>query len=80
MGFDPATDSMQWMSVKSHRLPDDRVKLSVFVEQEGAEAHRQSFVFAADAIGPLDRLSFDRSGRTGGNARVDDLTVELNLP
>ncbi|MDA0767217.1 MAG: hypothetical protein O3A87_05885 [Verrucomicrobia bacterium] len=65
------------MSVEVHRLPDDRVKLSVIVEQENAESFRKSFVFEADAIGPLNRLSFVRSGRTGGNARLDDLTMEL---
>ncbi|MDE0827509.1 MAG: hypothetical protein OSA48_11990 [Akkermansiaceae bacterium] len=82
MGFTPSSDTMQWMSVDVHRLANDKVKLEVTVEQgeSGPGRFQRSLIVDAKAIGDLTRISLDRSGRTGGAAIFDDLTVDLRTP
>jgi hypothetical protein len=76
MGFTPAMDAMQRMSLDVRVLENGDVKLEARVTSKDGKIFKRSCEVPADAIGPLDRVSLDRSGRTGGDALFDDFIVE----
>lgn len=80
MGFTPSTDEPQWMTVQVHRLENGSVHLTVSVRQQGSAPFKTTIKAAAEMIGPIDRISLDRSGRVGGDARFSELTIELGGP
>jgi hypothetical protein len=77
MGFSPSTSEPQSMTLRVRRLNGGAVELRATVRQEGSKPFEASYTVPADTIGRLDRISLDRSGRTGGDARFSHLQVEL---
>ncbi len=79
VGFTPGEEAPQWMSVKVQRLPGKKVRLEVILEEGGEKEGRfeKSIIVDADQIGELNKVSLDRSGRTGGSAYFSDLMVKL---
>ncbi len=79
VGFTPGEEEAQWMSVKVQRLPGDKVRLEVILEEGGKKEGRfeTSVIVTADQIGELSEVSLDRSGRTGGSASFSDFMVKL---
>lgn len=82
MDFTPSTESMQGMELNVRQRADGVVAIRVLIEQQGDQSGRFEFSINLDAetIGPLDQISLDRSGRTGGDAWFDDFTIDLNAP
>lgn len=78
MGFTPSTDRWQHMRVKVRKARDGRIELAARVEQEGEEPFETSTLVDGETIGPIDQVSLDRSGRTGGDALFDDFVVEFH--
>ncbi|BCX47608.1 hypothetical protein HAHE_15160 [Haloferula helveola] len=78
MGFTPSTDELQRMLVKVRRLGDGDAELSVTIDQPDCQAFESTVRAPAEMIGPIDEVSLDRSGRTGGDARFDDFTIEFD--
>lgn len=79
MGFDPPAGKLLWMGVDVSRRADGSVKLDVVVTS-GEDTFRASRVVPADAVGKLDKIGLDRSGRAGGDAIFDDFVVDLGKP
>ena len=79
VGFTPGEDAAQWMAVKVQRLPGNKVRLEVILEEGGKKEGRfeTSVIVDADQIGELSEVSLDRSGRTGGSASFSDFMVKL---
>jgi hypothetical protein len=76
MGFDPPGGELLWMGVDVARRADGSVQMDVVVTS-GDDSFRSSEIVPAAAIGKLDRIGLDRSGRDGGDAIFDDLVVDL---
>lgn len=79
IGFEPGGELLHWMSVKVTKLPDDQVRLDVVLLRGDKEGQRfeLSTTCTSEDIGDLDRVSFDRSGRSGGEAYFRDLMIKL---
>lgn len=78
MGFTPEGGSVQTMTLDVEQLPRGKVVLAVTIrggDQEPVD-FSQKIVVPAETIGPLDRISLDRSGRDGGNAVFHEFSVE----
>lgn len=76
MTFTPPANKLLLMSMDINRLPNKLVQITVNITHE-KQNFRSSMIVKADAIGKLDRIGLDRSGRTGGDAIFDDLVVDL---
>jgi hypothetical protein len=76
MGFDPPAGKLLSMAIDVKRIAGGLVILDVLVAS-GDVSYRTSKSFTADAIGKLDKIGLDRSGRTGGDGLFDDLVVDL---
>lgn len=77
MGFTPTMDEMQRMSLDVRVLEEGRVKLEARVTSKDGKTFKRTCEVPADTIGPLNRVSLDRSGRTGGDALFDDFLIEI---
>ena len=81
MGFDPRTDELQVMNLAVKRLKDGDVQLQANVSQpDDSKSYNSRTRIAPAEIGPLDTIGLDRSGRPGGDAIFDDLTVHWTVP
>ncbi len=79
MGFTPPTDKLLPMSIEVKRLQNGDVKLDVRITS-GNDTFRASQTLKYAAIGKLESIGLDRSGRTGGDAMFDDFVVDLGKP
>lgn len=77
MGFTPEAGKLYRMDVTVSRFSTGRVGLSVNVTSDDGKNFRMFIELDGDKIGPLDRISLERSGRRGGNAMFDDLRVKI---
>ena len=77
MGFTPEAGKLYRMDVTVGRFSAGRVGLSVIVTSDGGKTFETTIELNEDEIGPLDRISLERSGRRGGNAMFDDLRVKI---
>ena len=76
MGFDPPPEKLLPMGIDVKRIAGGNVSLDVLVTSNG-DSYRARKTVTADAIGKLDRIGLDRSGRSGGDGLFDDLVVDL---
>lgn len=78
VGFTPGEEFLQSMSINVTRLPDDRVQLKVVLVDgaPGKTRFESEIAVGADEIGKLDKISLDRSGRTGGTAFFQDFVIK----
>lgn len=81
MGFAPSTSHLQRMLLNVKRLSDGSAELSVVIDQQGSDRFERTWKAPAEAIGKIDQISLDRSGRAGGDAHFDDFVIEfIRLP
>lgn len=79
LGFTPEADTLVDMSIDVQRLAKGQVKLTVAVSSAD-QVYRTSQVFEESAIGKLDQISLDRSGREGGDGLFRNLVMQFALP
>ena len=77
MGFTPEAGKLYRMDVTVARFPAERVGLKVIITSSEGKTFETTIQVDGDEIGPLDRISLERSGRRGGNALFDDLRVKI---
>ena len=65
------------MDVTVAQFPAERVGLKVIITSSEGKTFETTIQVDGDEIGPLDRISLERSGRRGGNALFDDLRVKI---
>jgi hypothetical protein len=76
MGFNPPAGKLLLMTIDVKRRADGKVQLDAVVTS-GGNTFRKSEIVGAEAIGKLDQIGLDRSGRAGGDGLFDDLVVDL---
>jgi hypothetical protein len=77
MGFEIQTDTMYDMSIHvTRRLGGADFKVTVREPKTGNQFEK-SFEVTDNQLGRYDRIGLERSGRTGGDALFDSLTVQL---
>lgn len=79
MGFNPPAENLLSMGIHVKRIAGGLVILDVMVSSDG-DSFRTSKTVTEEAIGKLDKIGLDRSGRTGGDGLFDDLVVDLGKP
>ena len=77
MGFDPPVDKLLRMQVKVERLNNLQAKMEVVIISGKDQFHNSATLRLSD-VGKFDKISLDRSGRTGGDAIFDDLLVDFS--
>jgi hypothetical protein len=76
MGFTPAADVMHEMTIRVDRM-DRRYRFEVtLVEGKSGGKYRKTFEVSDDQMGRFDRISLERSGRRGGNALFESLSIK----
>ncbi len=76
MGFNPPAGKLLLMTLDVRRRDDGKIQIDVAVTG-GGDTFRQTEIVGAEAIGKLDQIGLDRSGRAGGDGLFDDLVVDL---
>ena len=77
MGFEVKTDTMYDMSIHVTRRLDGADFRVTIREPESGNQFQKSFEVTHEQLGSYDRIGMERSGRTGGDALFDSLTVQL---
>ena len=77
MSFDPPVDKLLRMQVKVARLNNLQAKIEVVIISGKDQFHNSATLRLSD-VGKFDKISLDRSGRTGGDAIFDDLLVDFS--
>lgn len=78
MGFSPATDELQLMSIAVNRLGNGDMDLNVTVSpKSGGPRFITKTRVPAVVIGKVSSISLDRSGRDGGDGLFDNLVIRL---
>jgi hypothetical protein len=76
MGFTPASGVMHKVTVKVRRMgPNYRFEVEV-VNGKGKGTYRKSFTATAKQMGKFDRVGLERSGRRGGDALFESLSIK----
>lgn len=76
MGFDAPAGKLLSMGIDVKRLAGGAARLDVLVTN-GEDSYRIGKTVTADAVGKLDQIGLDRSGRAGGDGLFDDFVVDL---
>lgn len=75
MGFTPAADALHPMTVKVRQV-GQRFRFDVTVtDAKGGGKFTKSFTATAKQVGNYDRVGLERSGRRGGDALFEALTI-----
>ena len=77
MGFTPEFGKLYRMNLVVARFPSGRVGIKATVLSPDGKSFESHIQVEAEDVGPLDRISLERSGRMGGNAIFDDLHVKI---
>jgi hypothetical protein len=75
-GFTPAADVMHEMTIRVVRT-DRGYRFEVTVEDgKGGGKHRKVFAVSEEQMCRFDRIGLERSGRRGGNALFESLSIK----
>lgn len=77
MGFTPEFGKLYRMNLVVARFPSGRVGIQATVISPDGKSFESHIHVEAEDVGPLDRISMERSGRIGGNAIFDDFMVKI---
>ncbi len=78
MGFTPQPDVTHQMTIVVSRDAEvTTFDVSIVDGQDAARRFTQSIKIRNDQVGKLDRIGLERSGRLGGEARFDEVRLEL---
>jgi hypothetical protein len=76
MGFTPAAEVMHEMNIHVMRADRGyRFEVTV-VDGKGSGKHRKVFEVTDEQMGRFDRIGLERSGRRGGNALFESLSIK----
>ena len=77
MGYTPATNQLHRIKITVKQLANGRVQLNTTINSPDNKSFEKSIDVSKEDIGPLNQISLDRSGNSGGNAYFDDFRVLL---
>lgn len=77
MGFTPAADVLHPMTIRVRRS-ERGYRFEVALEDaKGTGTYRKVFTVSNEQMGRFDRIGLERSGRRGGNALFEQLSIRL---
>ena len=77
MGYTPSTGQLHHMKISVTQLDDGKVRLKACIKTPGEKPFEASVTVTREDTGPLNQISLDRSGMSGGAAYFDDFRVSL---
>jgi hypothetical protein len=76
MGFTPAADVLHQMTIRVRRT-DRGYRFEVTVaDAKGGGTYRKAFEVSGEQMGRFDRIGLERSGRRGGDALFESLSIK----
>lgn len=79
MGFTPVTGALHAMKIKVRRNAKGYQFDVTVAEAQGKGKHRKTFEVSNEQMGRFNRIGLERSGRRGGDALFESLSIQSGL-
>ena len=77
MSFEPVVGVMHQLQIRVTRKGDGAQFEATVTGGGGGKPHQKTFTVTAEQLGDYNRIGLERSGRTGGDALFDSITIRL---